>query len=149
MSTQEEISSFLQEVPPQLPEYNPERVLGLFKTQTHAGRMSKPSLVTFCKLSTNKELKVVFRCIIWTQLAPDILCWCQWPFISLQVSRCFLRQQNHWEGRCWRDCWLMSWQKNGNCCKLQFCLKVHGCHWLLFIMEPFESLLSFWGAENS
>lgn len=45
VSTQEEISLFFQEVP-QVPEYNPERVLGLFKTQTHAGRKLKPTLIT-------------------------------------------------------------------------------------------------------
>uniref|UniRef100_H3BX08 Thioredoxin domain containing 16 n=1 Tax=Tetraodon nigroviridis TaxID=99883 RepID=H3BX08_TETNG len=37
VSTQEEISSFLQEVPPQIPAYHPERVFGLFKSQTDAG----------------------------------------------------------------------------------------------------------------
>ncbi|XP_035484357.2 thioredoxin domain-containing protein 16 isoform X1 [Scophthalmus maximus] len=38
LSTQEEVTSFLQEVPhPELAGYMPSRVLGLFNTQTHAG----------------------------------------------------------------------------------------------------------------
>lgn len=38
LSTQEEVTSFLQEVAhPELAGYKPDRVLGLFKTQTHAG----------------------------------------------------------------------------------------------------------------
>uniref|UniRef100_A0A4W6DZL2 Thioredoxin domain containing 16 n=1 Tax=Lates calcarifer TaxID=8187 RepID=A0A4W6DZL2_LATCA len=38
LSTQEEVTSFLQEVPhPELAAYKPDRVLGLFKTQTHTG----------------------------------------------------------------------------------------------------------------
>ncbi|XP_070786853.1 thioredoxin domain-containing protein 16 [Enoplosus armatus] len=38
LSTQEEVTSFLQEVPqPEFEGYKPDRVLGLFKTQTHAG----------------------------------------------------------------------------------------------------------------
>lgn len=59
MSTEEEISSFLQEVPPQVAKYNPERVLGLFKT--HAGRKLKSTLATFSKFlqtATNSRLKV-------------------------------------------------------------------------------------------
>ncbi|XP_027147452.1 thioredoxin domain-containing protein 16 isoform X1 [Larimichthys crocea] len=35
LSTQEEVTSFLQEVP--LPGYKPDRVLGVFETQTHTG----------------------------------------------------------------------------------------------------------------
>ncbi|XP_062270401.1 thioredoxin domain-containing protein 16 [Scomber scombrus] len=38
LSTLEEVTSFLQEVPyPELAGYNPDKVLGLFKTHTHAG----------------------------------------------------------------------------------------------------------------
>ncbi|KAM9334011.1 thioredoxin domain-containing protein 16 [Symphorus nematophorus] len=38
LATQEEVISFLQEVPhPELATYKPDRVLGLFKTQTHSG----------------------------------------------------------------------------------------------------------------
>ncbi|XP_035533559.1 thioredoxin domain-containing protein 16 [Morone saxatilis] len=38
LSTEEEVTSFLQKVPqPELASYKPDRVLGLFKTQTHAG----------------------------------------------------------------------------------------------------------------
>lgn len=52
VSTQEEIGSFLQDVPSQIPGYIPERVLGLFKTQTDAGRKFTSSLVSFCTLSS-------------------------------------------------------------------------------------------------
>lgn len=39
LSTQKEVTSFIQEVAhPQLAGYKPDRVLGLFKTQTQAGR---------------------------------------------------------------------------------------------------------------
>ena len=39
LSTKEEVMSFLQEVShPDLAGYKPDRVLGLFKTQSHAGR---------------------------------------------------------------------------------------------------------------
>ncbi|KAK5847690.1 hypothetical protein PBY51_016798 [Eleginops maclovinus] len=38
LSTKEEVTSFLQEVPlPALAGYNPDRVMGLFKTQVHTG----------------------------------------------------------------------------------------------------------------
>lgn len=57
-------------------------------------------------------------------------------FMSRQVSLCLRKQQNHWEGRSWQDWGLMSWQKNGNCCKFQFCLKVL-LPWSLFMASIF------------
>lgn len=42
LSDPEEVTSFLQEVPDsELTGYKPNRVLGLFKTPTHAGRQLK------------------------------------------------------------------------------------------------------------
>lgn len=46
LSTKEEVTSFLQEVPhPELAGYHPDRVMGLFKTQLHTGRK-----LSFCVL---------------------------------------------------------------------------------------------------
>lgn len=57
LSTQEEVTSFLQEVPqPELTDHKPHRVLGLFQSQTQASKTLKYTLCTFTPVNSQLML---------------------------------------------------------------------------------------------